>query len=88
MDQRFGQVSQNEIELFQKNVKDLCKWKDMSGIDGYKTFLGFFGLSDNDLADRLKNAMEISTNIGYHSFILQKEWKYSIKSITDTKIIN
>lgn len=88
MDKRFGQVSQNEIELFQKNVKDLCKWKDLSGVDGYKTFLGFFGLSDNDLADRLKNAMDRSSSIGYHSFVLQKEWKYSIKSITDAKIIN
>ena len=88
MDSRFGQVSQSEIELFQQNVKELCKWKDLKGHEGYKTFLAFFGLSDDTLSDRLKAAMGRSTFAGYHSFLLQKEWKASIKSITGAKIIN
>ncbi len=88
MDARFGQVSQSEIELFQKNVKELCKWKDLKGDEGYKTFLAFFGLSDDTLADRLKNALNRSTEAGYHSFLLQKEWKSAIKSVTNAKVIN
>ncbi|MCJ7637694.1 MAG: hypothetical protein MUO21_09425, partial [Nitrososphaeraceae archaeon] len=88
MDARFGQVDQKEIELFQQNVKELCKWKDLSGAEGYKTFMAFFGLSDNNLDERLKNAMKRSTSSGYHSFLFQKEWKGAITSVTNVKVIN
>ena len=81
MDNRFGQVEQSEIELFQKEVKNLCMWKNLNGIDGYKNFLEYFELSDNNLETRLKNAMQNSTKSGYHDFVISKEWKYSLNLI-------
>jgi hypothetical protein len=83
MDQRFGQPDQKEIELFQKEVKNLCAWKNLDGKQGYKTFLGYFNLNDNNLEQRLNSAMDRSTEMGYHAFVLQKEWKYHLKNITD-----
>lgn len=80
MDARFGQPDQKEIELFQKEVKNLCTWKNLNGRDGYKTFLNYFGLSDCDLEQRLTKAMDRSTALGYHAFVIQKEWKPYIKT--------
>jgi hypothetical protein len=83
MDGRFGQPDQKEIELFQKEVKSLCAWKNLDGRNGYKTFLDYFGLSDDTIEQKLNNAMSRSTSLGYHSFVLQKEWKIHLKSITN-----
>jgi len=79
MDERFGQVNQKEIELFQQEVKKLCAWKNCIGIDGYTTFLGYFGLSNSDIKNRLVRAFNKSTRSGYHNFVIQKEWKYYLK---------
>ena len=88
MDNRFGQVAQDEIEIFQKSVKDLCNWKNLKGEEGYKTFLEYYGLTDDNLADRLKNAMTQSTKAGYHSFLFSKEWKSGLNGITNAKVVN
>lgn len=88
LDKRFGQVEQYEIELFQKEVKNLCAWKNLKGKEGYKTFLEYFKLSDADLGDRLRVAMTQSEKAGYHSFVIAKEWKSSLNSITNAQVIN
>ena len=86
MDERFGQVDQCEIELFQREVKKLCTWKNLNGREGYKTFLDYFNLNDDNLGDRLRNAMLNSTKAGYHAFVVSKEWKYALRSITDAVV--
>lgn len=82
MDKRFGQVNQEEIELFQREVKQLCSWKILNGKAGYKAFFEYFGLNHVYIENKLINALNNSTKFGYHQFVITKEWKYSLDKIT------
>lgn len=75
MDDKFGLVPDTEIVVFQHEVKKLCNWNKLSGREGYKTFFEYFGLSIDDLEVRLTNALNRSSKLGYHDFIVNKEWK-------------
>ena len=74
LDERFGQVSTSEIELFQQEVKNICSWRLLDSKEGYKTFLTYFGLNTDDYETKLKNAFMRSSSCGYHSFVAGKEW--------------
>ena len=83
MDKKFGQVDQQEIELFQAEVKNLCTWKNLKGEDGYKTYFAYFDVNIDTLETKLRDAIARSSRLGYHSFVVSKEWRSSLKSITD-----
>ena len=76
MDYRFGTVNPQEIVIFQKEVKKIDDWKNLKGFDGYKTFLGYFGItiSKNALKNKLYDAFKRSTKLKYHDFIVKKNW--------------
>ena len=74
MDAKFGQVKQEEIELFQKHVKELEAWTKLSGRQGYFAFLQYFGMTDQNLEKDLSVAIDASSVAGYDSFTVKKNW--------------
>jgi hypothetical protein len=75
LDERFGQVSEMEIDFFQKEIKDLQTWKNLDGVEGYQIFFKYFNLDIFKLEEKIYYAMEKSTQNGYHSFLINREWK-------------
>lgn len=74
MDSKFGQVSQEEIELFQKRVKELNAWAQLPGRQGYKAFLDYFGTPDTTLEADLKVALDRSSVEGYDGYTVKRFW--------------
>lgn len=85
LDKRFGHVTQEEIELFQKQVKEICSWKSLNGLEGYAAFFNCFNMSTTTLKAKLQNAFSTSTKCGYHKFVVN-DWGYNLKAIENAKI--
>jgi hypothetical protein len=77
MDDMLGTVSDKEIAVFQKAVKDIGKWKDLKGFQGYKTFMNYFGIkiTKAKLKPMMYAALDRSTELKYHDWILGKFWR-------------
>ena len=79
MDEKFGFISQEDIETFQRNVKIINNWNKLEGKKGYEAFYKYFGLEYGDMYKKQIAALNRSDKLGYHSFVIKKKWQNYIK---------
>ena len=81
MDTRFGTVEDKEISLFQNKVKELNNWGKLKGRKGYQAFFEYFNLDgmNKDLENEIYEALERSTQLKYHDFVIKRNWSNYIK---------
>lgn len=75
LDSKYGMPLDEDINIFQSEVKKICNWNKLDGRNGYKEFLEYFSLKEDKLDEYMIASFELSTLNGYHDHIIKKEWK-------------